>query len=89
MHCLGANVPLLPLLILMLILVLTSINDACQHVSKCLKVLQHASMPENTVAIIVAVVARFPVFLFSDSSNKENATHCLGSQCPSESVFFV
>ena len=64
MHCLGANVPLLPLLILMLMLVLTSINDACQHVSKCLKVLQHASMLENTVAITVAVVACFSVFIF-------------------------
>ena len=78
----GANVPLLPVLLLILIRVPTSINDARQHVSKCFNVLQYASMLENMVAINVAVVVLFVLVLFSDSSKRENTTHCRGSQRP-------
>ena len=57
-----ANVPLLPLLLLMLMRVLTSTDDACQHVSLLFEVRQYASMLEDAVAIAVSGVASFSIF---------------------------
>jgi hypothetical protein len=58
----GANVLLLPLLLLMLMRVLTSTDDACQHVSLLFEVRQSASMLEDAVAIAVSGAVSFSIF---------------------------
>ena len=64
----GANVPLLPLLLLMLTRVLTSVNDARQHVSKCFNVLQYDStcfnMLQSLKIRLLLLLLLLPFFSF-------------------------
>ena len=75
---LGANMPLLPPLILMWILVLMTMLMLMLMLilmlqrcwSKCFKLPQSASMLQNTAAIAVALVLRLSFLLFSESSRE-------------------